>query len=495
MNKVTRRVWKVAPGTQAKNWPEQLKEKRIGIGSWGADIPNFLTYTTQRDIERALESAGSKKGAALLIWRFTRQIKIGDLIVASKGEGSVVGVGVVTSDYIPPMPGDTRRYPHSRNMEWIITEEVKVPFKFLQQTVTPLSDEHWKDIKTAYLKRYPEMKAKLESLDGENPVAPPPVEESDEESVILQKLRDAFARTNNLILYGPPGTGKTYWVRQFANEFTSEERSKFVTFHQSFAYEEFVEGLKPLPPEEGDTQIRYGVVPGVFRKICEEAEAARSAQEEDSPKYLLVIDEINRANIAKVFGELITLIEDDKRLGEDNEIMVTLPYSGEQFGVPPNLYILGTMNTADRSIALLDLALRRRFTFLELKPDPLLLHTVAGVDLNLVLTRLNERVAALLDCDHMIGHSYFHRLDADADADDLRFEWFHRVVPLLQEYFYNDGARLHGVLGEAFVRRVEVSEATATALAELYDPDTPKYEIVELSSEELVNALLQFVSG
>lgn len=199
----------------------------------------------------------------------------------------------------------------------------------------------------------------------------------------------------------------------------------------------------------------------------------------DAPKYLLVIDEINRANIAKVLGELITLIEDDKRLGEDNEVTVTLPSSGERFGVPPNLYILGTMNTADRSIALLDLALRRRFTFIEMKPDASAIKNplVEGVDLGALLTRINERILLLLDQDHLIGHSYFLNVK---DADDLRFRWYKRVVPLLQEYFYNDHERLQAVIGDKFVRPVEISKRTQAALGDLVESAQPPHEIARL---------------
>jgi predicted RNA-binding protein with PUA-like domain len=264
---------------------------------------------------------------------------------------------------------------------------------------------------------------------------------------------------------------------------------EFVTFHQSFSYEDFVEGLKPLPPDDSGGQIRYGVVPGVFRRVCAKAEAAWRACPDNPLRYILVIDEINRANVAKVFGELITLVEDDKRLGEPNEVTVTLPYSGSRFGVPPNLYILGTMNTADRSIALLDLALRRRFTFLELTPNPALLPTVAGIDLGRVLTCLNERVEALLDRDHQIGHSYFLTLTEGDDTDDLRFVWYNRVVPLLQEYFHNDGARLRSVLGDQFVRRVDASAGTKAALGDQFDAENARYEVNQLTGDDFANAL------
>jgi MoxR-like ATPase len=259
-----------------------------------------------------------------------------------------------------------------------------------------------------------------------------------------------------------------------------------VTFHQSFAYEEFIEGLKPSVNEEG--QVTYEVKPGVFRQACARATTAWERNKENPPKYLLIIDEINRANIAKVFGELITLIEDDKRLGQPNEFKVQLPYSGEFFGIPPNLYIIGTMNTADRSIALLDLALRRRFSFVELMPDPGLLQMLPGVDLRAVLKTLNERIALVLDRDHQIGHSYFLNLE---DAVHLHFAWYNRVLPLLQEYFYNDTERLHAVLGDGFLEQRKIGELTGK-LGEFVDSESPRYEFKQLTPEELVSALNAF---
>ena len=303
-----------------------------------------------------------------------------------------------------------------------------------------------------------------------------------EERPFMQHLLRVKQRTRNIILYGPPGTGKTFWVREFGRQFG--DRQVFVTFHQSFSYEDFVEGWRPVTGE-GDG-MRYKILPGIFRVICDRAE------KDPEHEYLLVIDEINRANIAKVFGELITLIEDDKRLGEKNALETSLAYSGDKFGVPRNLFLMGTMNTADRSIALLDIALRRRFTFIEVAPNPDLLPAVDGISLSNVLRHLNERITAVLDRDHQIGHSYF--MDV-ASLADLRFVWEHRITPLLQEYFYNDGERLRAILGDLFVQATPLSQASRATLGDLIDADATPLRIVELSDQQFKEALQGLMDG
>ncbi len=302
---------------------------------------------------------------------------------------------------------------------------------------------------------------------------------------------------SSVIFYGPPGTGKTHKMQtEFISKFEDDDRF-ITTFHQSFSYEEFVEGLKPVlnDTDEENSEIKYQIVDGIFKEACERAAQIagyfslsdcisdsfenRSAKfakaKEDNMLVLLCIDEINRGNIAAIFGDLISLIEDSKRLGvnKDTEMVVSLPYSQKKFGVPANLLIVGTMNTADRSIQLLDSALRRRFDFVELQPNYNVFDIKTDDDnvnkarnnAKVILQTINGRIKSLLSKDNQIGHSYFINVKNEVDIVKAIVN---KIIPLLEEYFYNDIEKVRFVLNETkvtdncfYIKDKEASDAYA----------------------------------
>jgi len=221
---------------------------------------------------------------------------------------------------------------------------------------------------------------------------------------------------------------------------------EFITFHQSYSYEEFIEGIRPNL--DGENELTYSLEKGIFKRVSD-----RAKLDQDN-NYVIIIDEINRGNISKIFGELITLIEPSKRLFTENDEhpkKVTLPYSKKRFGVPKNLYILGTMNTADKSIALLDSALRRRFSFTEMLPNSGVVKnniSIAGIEVEKLFESINSRIEFLIDKDHTIGHSYFLKIKDNQTVEGLASIFKNEIIPLLTEYFYGDFEKIQLVLGE-----------------------------------------------
>lgn len=293
----------------------------------------------------------------------------------------------------------------------------------------------------------------------------------------------------NLILYGPPGTGKTYMSAVYAvafcdrkplleltdyskvmeryGELKKQGRIIFTTFHPSYSYEEFIEGIRPVV-DRGKDSLSYAVEPGIFKEFCALAAGsgyggvAGTHKEKAGMPYVFIIDEINRGNISKIFGELITLIENSKRAGEKEAVSAVLPYSGEEFSVPKNVYLIGTMNSADRSVALMDTALRRRFQFVEMMPQPQVLRQlkadrVGELDVADMLEVINGRLTYLYDREHTIGHAFFTGLTGEnATLEKLGYIFETAIFPLLQEYFYEDYEKIQLVLGDNAKSRPEL---------------------------------------
>ncbi|MCH7558130.1 MAG: EVE domain-containing protein [Planctomycetes bacterium] len=595
------RYWGISPGGQAILW-DMWKEKGVATIGWN-EIGNLKQYKSKKDLVEVIKKAYNRKrkpiNDAKTCYDFTYTMKIGDRLLAKKGHSVILGIGEVVGSH--EYDEKASEHMNIRKVSWFKVGEWQVPKNNWDKTLIEITNN-------------PLLQEYLRIID-----------EKEQQSENIKKLQ-----SKNIILYGPPGTGKTYGTINYAlsiienkdvdsyeqedrgmlrkrfENYQKNERVGFISFHQSFSYEDFIEGIKPIEPEEKDEFLKYKIEDGIFKRMCVNGTYAiycalqrkngglkmtdfnslylefianikklklenssvffksktnkevhivevnklnnivlkpkegaisylvskarlsqlykafskideienihddirniiggcnatfywtifnelkkfqrklpkleltdEESQEdinyetkkelvsdfafkkypEDVENYVLIIDEINRGNIANIFGELITLIEPDKRAGLKEALSTILPYSKTEFTVPPNLHIIGTMNTADRSVEALDTALRRRFTFIEKATDLSLIQQPSKlkVDLRAILRAINNRIEALLDKDHCIGHSYFMRLeDSKNPEEDLKQIFAVRILPLLEEYFYGDPVKIGMVLGKAFVEK------------------------------------------
>ncbi len=629
------KFWVYSPGGQAKMWSELYAANEMAI-AWD-DIGDLSKYNSKAEIEIALNDGSKpnkrKTNDSLACYEFSSEIEIGDVVIAKKGTKEYIGWGIVTSDYFYDETKSSyksrRRISWKNQGEWIDTNG-----KIVLKTLTDIT-------------KYPDYVDRLTKL------------------LNIQLMND-FKNSSplNQILYGPPGTGKTFNTIDTAISIVNpqfdlkKERKElleeyhrlvktgnivFTTFHQSMSYEDFIEGIKPLKGDSGDSVI-YDVEAGLFKIACanagyfcyqkslendkkqhkytfddlydsfieyyqefleagtefsfktltgkevtiihinsndsiqaralhstatkkpapltkenlqklydrfssveeistlsqvqetvevtprttefyavfkglkeyektifkpEEIESiaqievldekdklkkfdagvfkeAIKANSQNAEKVVMIIDEINRGNISAIFGELITLIEESKRLGKDEFLEITLPYSKKKFSVPANLYIIGTMNTADRSVEALDTALRRRFSFVEMLPNPSKLEgkTVNDVDLRTLLETMNERIEVLVDRDHTIGHAFLINIQS---IDELRNAFANKIIPLLQEYFYGNYRKMEMVIGSAFFNITDASKVKFAVQSEDFDADGKMYQILNISDKDLMS--------
>ena len=579
-----RKFWLYKAGENGDKWEDMYAKGLMGLG-W-KNLGDLSKYSNREEIEARLNilyprDTTNRVNDRKSNWEFCNEMEVGDIVIVGRGKTKFLGYGEVESDYFYD-PSLDESFVSFRKVNWI--KKGEWDWREKQN-----DDGGWVMKALTNITQHGSSLDSLLNLIGFY----------DKENEKMNQANNNNAL--NQILYGSPGTGKTYSTIDRALEIlgvntkdmSREERKKifedykqkgqieFVTFHQSYGYEEFVEGIKPIPNEQNDS-VSYEVKDGIFKTFCnrarknlEDSQKTKDAlqkeanvsnaisdffnklisdevslsktqkgefilreirdekvyiQTEDTDsslkfsikdfekivlsnqdfktsrelawevfgeknqsqirtymfqlykefrkgdfnqiqqevveevkqkRYILIIDEINRGNISKIFGELITLIEPSKRIGAKEELRVALPYSAnsgngekELFGVPNNLYIIGTMNTADRSITSLDTALRRRFEFVEMMPKPSELSKIKvsqdGKEINLskMLEFINKRIEFLYDREKTIGHAFFLQDEGQTSLDitELKSIFQNKIIPLLQEYFYNDYAQIQAVL-------------------------------------------------
>jgi 5-methylcytosine-specific restriction protein B len=464
------RYWRIGTRLSQKEsvWPAMRDGAYVAIG-WES-LGDLTALASQDDLKESIrkklaveypndpKTLSRKAGE---IRNFVKRIEEGDVAVAADGQ-AVLGLGRVSGPYRYDI-GEPA--PHRRPVEWISTVgwNMPVPEEGKLTTVFELG-KHENNLV--------EIERRL--LDRNASLTPKPVEKTGGRPQRLEgipgRVQAILDRKGQAILYGPPGTGKTHWARKtaldlaalkvftrFFEELSSDEKVEVegtttkpglvrsCTFHPAYGYEDFLEGFRPYSNEAGN--LIFQLRDGIFKQICS------NAREKPHQKFFLLVDEINRGDIPRIFGELLTLLEVDKRA-----LTVNLPVSQERFSVPANLYVIGTMNTADRSIALLDTALRRRFGFVELMPDTSVFGNASvegSIPLGPWLNALNDRIREHLGRDSrnlQIGHAYLLE-DGRPVTDFSRFVRIlaEDIVPLLEEYCYEDYAILTQILGKEMV--------------------------------------------
>lgn len=435
------RYWLYAPGEGACMWDEFYKKGIMAIG-WSS-IGNLSDYESKEDMKLAMKEAYDDsrqyKMSAHATWQFANEIQVGDVVFVKRGRDTVIGRGVVTGEYRfdAASPDD---YKNIHDVNWTHNGEWEHPGNAVLKTLTEI---------TSYTEYVEKLCALFEDIETEEKTYPKYSVENFLSEVYMSgedydTLVGVLENKKNIILQGAPGVGKTFAAKRLAYSMIGEknpERVQMVQFHQSYSYEDFIEGYRPASKSVDGAD--FIIKKGSFYKFC------KKAADDDENDYFFIIDEINRGNLSKIFGELFMLIEADKR-----GVELQLLYSDEKFYVPKNVYIIGMMNTADRSLAMLDYALRRRFSFVEMKPGFETEGFMAyqdGLDndkFNSLISCVKQLNVRISDDDTLgegfcIGHSYFCNLDPNKlDDRSLRAIVEFELLPLLKEYWFDESDKV-----------------------------------------------------
>jgi 5-methylcytosine-specific restriction enzyme B len=474
-----------------KKWDEMYAQGFVAVGWDTLGDLSFITPNQESREQlkaRMREVYNEKGGFANEVFNFVGKISIGDIVLAAErkdGADVILGIGKITGDYYHE-PGQAS---HRKAVDWTPIAEYKLPVGEIKNRAVRAVSEYANIV---------DIESRLIGVSTSTPVSMP---RKTALGGIPARIQEILERKRQVILYGPPGTGKTYWATLAARQIvahqlfsqdydslTPAQQSEiagsqqnpgpvqFCTFHPSYGYEDFIEGYKPASVNDN---LSFELRPGIFKRICQ------VAHQNPQRKFILIIDEINRGDIPRIFGELITLLEKNKR-----KLTLPLPISGEPFSVPDNVYIIGTMNTADRSIALLDTALRRRFGFHELMPDYSTLGTasVDGIPLAAWLESLNQRILQSVGRDArnlQIGHAYLLE-NGRPVSEFLRFARILQedILPLLEEYCYEDYDALEKILGRSLVDRQK-----QRIRHELFEPSRRSELVSALLSPEITTSV------